>query len=298
MIGKIRKLSAFTKAAEAASSNTSRVWIHGLCGALPRLIAGELAESLGRPMLYVTHSTETAETAVGDLESLYDSNRLFLFPPREFLPPAEVLPPDTSVSERLVALRNLLNPAESQTRPIVVAPIRSILQRLPQPSLVAPVIFSLRVGDTWPLEELSSALVQRGYHRSSMVETRGEFSIRGGIVDVFPMCAQDPFRIEFFGDEVESIRVFDVVTQRSFEKLDQIQVMPRNRWVDSASDGEASLLDYLPKDAIIAWDEPLLTEREASQQHLAPLYDVAREELAICCPGLTRNTSCPLSSAG
>ncbi|MBI5117108.1 transcription-repair coupling factor [Candidatus Poribacteria bacterium] len=278
MLSRIRKLSAFGKTVEACRSHNTNVWIHGLCGALPRLFAGELADILERPMLYVTSTVEAAETALGDYESFHDSAGLFLFPPREYLPPAEVLPPDTSVSERLVALRALLRPDQNNRRPIIVAPIRSILQKLPRPALVAPAVLCLRVGDTWSLEDLSLTLVERGYHRCTMVETRGEFSIRGGIVDVFPICSQDPLRLEFFGDEIESIRVFDVVTQRSFENLERLEMMPRNRWVDSA--GDASLLDYLPKDSIIAWDEPLLIEQEASQEHLAPLYDLARESLA------------------
>jgi transcription-repair coupling factor (superfamily II helicase) len=282
MISWIRILSTFSEVVEGIRSDRPRAWIYGLSGASRRIFAGELAGSLDRALLLVTPTLEVAETALGDLESFYDSNLLYLFPPREYLPSSDVLLADQSVSERLLALRTLLRSADTGNRPVIIAPVRSLLQHLPLPRLIAPLVFSLRVGESWPLERLSAALVERGYRRSSMVETRGEFSIRGGIVDIFPICAEGPFRLEFFGDDIESIRAFDAVTQRSLEMIDEVELMPRNRWVDSSgsADGEATLLDYLPRDAIVVWDEPLLIEDEGSQEHLAPMYDVTREKMA------------------
>ncbi|UCD57481.1 MAG: transcription-repair coupling factor, partial [Candidatus Hydrogenedentota bacterium] len=282
MISRMQTLSAFARTAEAISSNGQRAWLYGLWGASRRVFAGELADSLDRALLFVTPTIEAAETALGDFESFYDSHDLHLFPPREYLPPSDVLTPDQSVSERLLTLRTLLRTGDRTNLPIVIAPARSLLQYLPGPQLIAPKLLKLRVGDAWRLERLSAALVERGYRRCSMVETRGEFSIRGGIVDIFAVCAEDPFRLEFFGDDIESIRAFDAVTQRSYERLDQVELMPRNRWVDSPGpqDGEATILDYLPENAIIVWDEPLRIEMEASQEHLAPIYDVAHERMA------------------
>lgn len=282
MINRLRKLSAFVKGAEVMRSHKRRAWIHGLSGASRRIFAGELADLLDCPLLLVTPTVEASEIALGDLESFYDSDALHLFPPREYLPPSDVLSADQNISERMLTLRTLVRKDETGKCPIIIAPVRSLLQYLPPPRLLAPMSLRLGVGDTWPLEKLSAVLVERGYRRQSMVEDRGEFSIRGGIVDIFPICADAPFRLEFLGDEVESIRVFDTITQRSFEKVKRMELMPRNRWADSPepSGEEATLLDYLPEDAFIAWDEPLLIEEEARQEHLAPIYDVAHETVA------------------
>ena len=280
MIGKIRNVTAFSRAAEAMRSGNSRIWIHGLWGASRCILAAELARTLGRALLYVTPTVEAAEIALGDLESFYEADSLHLFPPREYLPPSNALPADQSVSERLTALRALVR--DGDERPIIIAPVRSVLQYLPPPRTIAVMLMSLQVGDTMSLEELSAALVERGYRRQSIVEMRGEFSIKGGIVDIFPICADDPYRLEFFGDEVESIRVFDAVTQRSFEKVERMELMPLNRWVDAPSSAgdEITVFDYLPTDTIIAWDEPLQIEEEASQDHLAPMQEAVHEKTA------------------
>ncbi|RJP73535.1 MAG: transcription-repair coupling factor [Candidatus Abyssobacteria bacterium SURF_17] len=282
MLRRLRKLVAFANAAEALRSDMSRAWIHGLSGASGRILAAELADELGCALLLVTPTLETAETALGDLESFLEPGRPFLLPPREYLPPSDVLPADQSVSERLLALRTLLLDDANGSSPVIVAPLRAVLQKLPNPDLLPSTLLQLRVGDTWPLEKLSAALVERGYRRTSMVDARGEFSIRGGIVDIFPMCADDPLRIEFFGDDIESIRVFDVVTQRSFERVEHAVMMPRNRWVDmpGISESGVTILDYLPEHALVAWDEPLVIEGEAGAEHVAPMYDIGRERIA------------------
>jgi transcription-repair coupling factor (superfamily II helicase) len=229
----------------------------------------------------VTPSIEAAEITMGDLESFYGADSLYLFPPREYLPPSAVLSPDQSVSERLLTMRALLHAGDEGNRPVVVAPVKSLLQYLQDPRSLTPELLRFHVGDTWPLDLLSAKLVERGYRRRTMVDTRGEFSIRGGIVDIFPMCAEDPYRLEFFGDEIESVRIFDAVTQRSFESVEEFELMPASRWVDSSEAPQGiTILDYLPRDAIIAWDEPLLIEEHARQERSNAAYDVPHEKTA------------------
>jgi transcription-repair coupling factor (superfamily II helicase) len=280
MIDKLRALAAFTGAAEAMRADRPRAWIHGLWGASRGLLALELAVSLDRGLLLVTPTTEAAEAAMGDLESFLDSGAPRLFPPREYLPPSAALPADRGVYERMLALRILLG--TDKRPPVIVAPIRSLLQYLPPPGLIAPMLLRLEIGATWSHEQLSEALVEVGYRRQSIVENRGEFSIKGGIIDIFPICAEDPCRLEFVGDDIESIRLFDAVTQLSFEKIERVGLMPRNSWIDSAgpSGDEATLLDFLPPETIVAWDEPLRIEETASGKSLAPMYEIAREKTA------------------
>ncbi|RJP25892.1 MAG: transcription-repair coupling factor [Candidatus Abyssobacteria bacterium SURF_5] len=282
MIERVRNTAVFREAAESVGGGGRFVWAYGLWGAARRLFAAELAEASDRVLLYVTSTRDAAETALGDLESFYRHKPLHLFPPREYLPPSDVLPPDQNVSERMLTLRALLNSAKNRKRPFIVAPVRSLLQYLAKPGRVEPLLLSLHTGDNWPLEQLSLALVERGYRRRSMIDTRGEFSIRGGIVDIFPICAEDPYRLEFFGDEIESIRVFDPLSQRSFEQVQQMEIMPRNFWIDSPdSEGDrTTLFEYLPEDAMVVWDEPLAIEAEAGSALAAPAFDMGREPIA------------------
>ncbi len=282
MLSGIRRLQAFERVGEVMRCRAPRAWVHGLWGASRCLFASELADSLDMALLYVTPTIEAAETTLDDLESFYDSDNLYLFPPREYLPPSDVLPADQSISERLLTFKTLLQ-ADAATRPVIVCPALSLLQRLPPPRLLAPMMLRLACGDTWPLERLSLALLERGYHRESMVEARGEFGIRGGIVDIFPMCAEAPFRLEFIGDEIESIRAFDTITQRSFEEVSHMELMPRTSWVDSPAsppDDDIILLDYLPEKTLVVWDEPLLIEQESAQRHIASFHEIGREKTA------------------
>jgi transcription-repair coupling factor (superfamily II helicase) len=241
-------------------------------------MAAELARSLGRALLFVTPTIEAAETVLGDLESFYDVDMPCLFPPREYLPPSDALPGDQNVSDRMLALRALLKNDDS--RPVVIAPVRALLQYLPRPDRIVSMLMSLSVGDTIPMDEVSAEFVKRGYCRQSIAENRGEFSIKGGIVDIYPICAEAPYRIEFFGDDIESIRLFDPLTQRSFDRVETMEITPRNRWADAPSEEKATLLDYLPEDLVVAWDEPLQIEKEASREHLAPLFEAVHEETA------------------
>lgn len=274
-------MAAFQRAVRTLERESPRIWVSGLWGAARSVFACELCRTLGRALLVVTPSIEAAEITMGDLQSFYGEDSLYLFPPREYLPPSDTLSPDQSVSERLLAMRALLRAGQEGSTPIVVAPVKALVQYLQDPGSLLPELLRIRVGDTWPLDTLSAKLVERGYRRRTMVDTRGEFSIRGGIVDIFPICADDPYRLEFFGDEIESMRIFDPVTQRSFEEVKEFELMPASRWVDSAEAPEGvTILDYLPPGAVVAWDEPLLIEERAREEGPNTAYDIPREKTA------------------
>src|SRR5206468_2969846 len=98
------------------------------------------------------------------------------------------------------------------------APFQASLQPVPKPEVLAAMSRTVAVGSVVPLENLTKWLLDSGMARAEVVEVAGEFSVRGGILDVFPPDASDPVRVEFFGDEVESIRPFDVETQRSLDR--------------------------------------------------------------------------------
>lgn len=133
-----------------------------------------------------------------------------LFPEREVLL-YNVAAQSTEITEqRLKVLEGLL----LKQNMIIVASIEAVLSLQSPPQIFKDSIFSIRVGDIVPLMQLADKLVQMGYERVAAIEGKSQFSIRGGILDVFPLTSDNPYRIEFFDDEVDSIRTFDVSSQK------------------------------------------------------------------------------------
>jgi transcription-repair coupling factor (superfamily II helicase) len=171
----------------------------------------------GRLVLAVTATDREAGDLAAALGSLLPPGTVAEYPAWETLPHERLSPRADTVGRRLAVRRRLRHPDEAAGGArlhVVVTPVRSLLQ--PQVAGLgdlAPV--SLQVGDTAELEEVVARLVATGYVRVELVERRGEIAVRGGILDVFPPTEDHPLRIEFFGDEVEEIRIFKAADQRS-----------------------------------------------------------------------------------
>ena len=177
-----------------------------------------------RPLLVVTVSVRAAEDLAAELGDLLPAQQVALFPGWET--PHERLSPSADiVGQRYSVLRRLAHPeaAGSAQGPlqVVVAPIRALLQPFVAGlGDMAPV--RLAVGDEITIPQLAGSLVGVGYERTDLVERRGQFAVRGGIVDVFPPTGDHPVRLEFFGDEVESVRAFAVADQRSLHPVPEL----------------------------------------------------------------------------
>jgi transcription-repair coupling factor (superfamily II helicase) len=180
----------------------------------------------GRTVLAVAATAREAEDLVAALEGLLPVDQVAYYPAWETLPHERLSPRSDTVGRRLAVLRRLVHP-DKVTGPIkvVVAPVRSVLQ--PQVRGLAdlePV--DLSVGDTADLDDVVRRLSAAAYHRVDLVEKRGEFAVRGGIIDVFPPIDEHPVRVEFFGDEVEEVRTFSVADQRSLEPTERLWAPP------------------------------------------------------------------------
>lgn len=134
----------------------------------------------------------------------------------------ELGPTANQVGRRLSCIRGLLKRDFS----CLVLPADALLEKVAPPEDVELYRINLKYGDSAPLDQFIKQLVEMGYVREERVDAPGEFCVRGGLVDIFLFEEQNPFRIEFFGDEVESIRIFDVESQRSIEKCDGIEILP------------------------------------------------------------------------
>ena len=174
-----------------------------------------------RAVLAVTSTGREAEDLADALRCLIPPDEVAVYPGWETLPHERLSPRADTVGQRLAVLRRLAHPSSDDptTGPlsVVVAPIRSVLQpQVPGLGELDPV--ALHAGDTAKeLTDIVTDLVAAGYARTELVEKRGDFAVRGGILDVFPPTEEHPLRVEFWGDEVEEIRYFKVADQRSLE---------------------------------------------------------------------------------
>ena len=191
-------------------------------GARALALAAVAAEGVG-PVLAVTATTREAEDLAAAVGCFLDPDVVTVFPSWETLPHERLSPRSDTVGRRLAVLRrwahpDLDDPAYGPVQ-VVVAPVRAVLQPL-APGLGDLVPVRLRPGDERPLDEVVEALAAAAYTRTDLVEKRGEFAVRGGLLDVFPPTDEHPVRIEFWGDTVEEIRWFRVADQRSLEVVE------------------------------------------------------------------------------
>jgi transcription-repair coupling factor (superfamily II helicase) len=202
--------------------------------ALRPFLAATLAappDGPGRTVLVVTATAREGEELTDALADLHNPSEVAYYPAWETLPHERLSPRSDTVGRRLAVLRRLAHPkaADGDTGAgpvrILVASVRSVLQ--PQVKGLAdlePV--ELAVGDEVELDDVVRRLAAAAYHRVDLVERRGEFAVRGGIVDVFPPTEEHPIRVEFWGDTVEEIRSFAVADQRSLDAVDRLWAPP------------------------------------------------------------------------
>ena len=204
------------------------------------------------PLVVVTATTREAEDLAASLGAFLPPERVAVFPSWETLPHERLSPRSDTVGRRLAVLRRIAHPDPTDTAygplSVVVAPVRAVLQPLTK-GLGELVPVALRPGDERPLPDVVDALVAAAYTRTDLVERRGEFAVRGGILDVFPPTEEHPVRIEFWGDTVEEVRWFKVADQRSLEVADHGLWAPPCRELLLTDDVRArarALADQLP----------------------------------------------------
>jgi len=196
-----------------------RIGMSGLFGASPAFMAGAYAEFTGRTVLVVTADEQEAADFQEDLE--FFSGREALLYPAFDLRTTEGGEARQVRSERLAILGRL---AAANPPTAVVLPVSALIDPLPPPGELNRAFTTIEPGRPLAREELTATLAKAGYESTSMVTTPGEFSVRGGIIDLFPMAAPRPLRIELYDDEVESVREIDPESQRSVAVLERVDL--------------------------------------------------------------------------
>jgi len=243
--------------AELLAAPGASVWAFGLGGSAKAwLLAFLLCRRPDQPAVLVVPGREAAEALRDDLLAFAPAlrDRLYLFPPADPLPHDTAAPPPEVVGERLRALVHLAGGSPV----VLLAPVTAACGPVPAPHALADTRLRVRVGEVLPMEQVVSYLERSGYERVDLVETRGTYAVRGGIVDAYPPDAERPWRVEWFGDVVDSVRRFDPETQRSEATAPEVELTGARE-----PEGRAFLLDLLPPDALVVLDEPVELEHQA-----------------------------------
>jgi transcription-repair coupling factor (superfamily II helicase) len=196
--------------------------------ASPTALAWFIARAAGAhdgPLLAVARDTHGAHQLESDLQTLLGTDSdlpVFPFPDWETLAYDRFSPHPDIISQRLAALHTL----PTLKRGIVVVPVQTLMQRLPPLRYVVGGSFDLRVGQKLDFDQEKRRLEAASYRNVPQVLDPGDFAIRGGLLDVYPMGAEAPLRIELLDDTIDSIRAFDPETQRSLEKTEAVKMLP------------------------------------------------------------------------
>lgn len=220
-IDSLKNLSSYGQLTNEINKKTSPIALHGLSEENIAHISYGLNQHLDKQILIITYDELRAKKIAEDLEFFSEENSE-LFPTREVVF-YDIAAHSHEVSNHRVRVMDRLIRGESI---IVVSSIQSIMNKIMTKTLIKKYTLDIEMGQTIDLNQLSNTFVAQGYERVDMVEGVGQFSIRGGIIDLFSVNSSNPFRIELFDDEIDSIRIFDLKTQRSIENLTSIHIPP------------------------------------------------------------------------
>jgi transcription-repair coupling factor (superfamily II helicase) len=224
----VEKLPAFSRVASHLKEGTGRIRVSGLTPTAKALFLVLLQRVSSRPLILIVPDNRTAEDLVPVLQAFHeltggnDANSILSLPTRDVLPFQNLSPHPEIQEERAVALWKIATGAIS----ILVTPVAATALRLRSADYYADLARAARRGETIDIDPLLRHLNTVGYVSTDVVEMPGEYALRGGILDVYPPEADRPLRVEFFGDEVESIRKFDPASQRSSNPVEEALLLP------------------------------------------------------------------------
>jgi transcription-repair coupling factor (superfamily II helicase) len=191
-------------------------------------------------IVIVTPDTPSALRLETELEYLLPDVPVMIFPDWETLPYDHFSPHQDIISQRLATL-NALN---KQKQSVVIVPVGTLMLRTAPPAFIYSNALQFKIGDTVDAQRLKDSLTQTGYRHVQQVMEHGEFAVRGSIVDLFPMGSSTPYRFDFFDDELDSIRLFDIETQRSSDKVNAIDLLPAHEFPTNEEDIERFRVGY------------------------------------------------------
>ena len=300
-----RQLTAITESHRFGNP----VQVQGIGGSLMAFVAVHLFTMRQSQMLFIVPDKDHAEQLRDDCALLLGDSVVHLFAsgPTHAAKLLEMSAPIAQM-ETLCALSR-------SERVLVIASAEALTMKLPGPKRFTERSFELEINKEYPFEHLIQKLTGIGFEKKDFVEEYGDIAVRGGILDIFPFIGDNPIRFEFWGDSIESIREFDVLSQRSIRELQTASIVPslhsmypdedhspQKTDIRENIDRQVSLFEYLSGDALLFFDEPLLIEKEFDelfQEGYSDLLDwksLETQAHAFTCfdHSIIRNSNCEM----
>lgn len=239
-----------------------------------------------RVLFHVALSDQRVQTLQACIEFYLPEAEVLIFPAWDCLPYDRVSPRKDITAQRVATLCRLIEiESEKQRKPrIVLTTINAITQKVPPRATFKEVSLSAHKGNTLDIEQLQGFLTNNGYERTQTVREAGEYAIRGGIIDIFPSEEEEPVRIDLFGDEIESIKYFDVETQMTTKPIEAFEILPAREYFLTDTSVEHFRTQYREHFGMHGTNDPLydaVTEKRqyAGIEHWLPLFYQEMETL-------------------
>ncbi|UTP37778.1 transcription-repair coupling factor [Phenylobacterium sp. LH3H17] len=279
------------------------------------LVMADIVKARGGLTVFVARDGSRLSAFVDAFNFFAPQVEVMQFPSWDCLPYDRIGPSPGVAAQRMTTLGRLAHGVDAKKPTLLVTTVPALLQRVPPREAVEGAAFSARTGHVVEIAALERYFAVNGYQRASTVSERGEFAIRGGVIDVYPPSAEEPVRLDLFGDTLESIRAFDAETQRSTKQLKEVSLLPvsevlldkegitrfrrgyveafgapggdplyetvseggrragMEHWLPLFYPNMATLLDYLPAEALIATDHLANESRDERLAMIADAYD-------------------------
>ncbi len=256
--------------------NKRKTRVYGLIGSSRAYLLSKIRRQTQAPILVITPTPREAETLWEDFRFFFgnDHASILLYPAWETLPWDTIPPTPDTIAQRL----NVLFHLNQDNGHVCFASARAVLQKVMPKEMLSALSTALKKGQEIDQDRLIESLTRSGYVRVDMVEERGEFAVRGAIVDIFSPLYDAPLRLEWFGDQIVSLRCFDPETQRSSDELEEAVVSPSQERLQREGHSLEDFLTYLSDEHILVLDSPglILQEMIGFQEDICGRYEKAK----------------------
>ena len=238
---------------EQLKEENCKIQLTNFIGSSKSILAASIIKDAKSPQLFILNDKESATYFINDLENLLHHEVFFY--PASYRRAYQIEETDNS---NILLRAEVLNKLNNKRNSIIVSYPQAIFEKVVSRRTLKKQTITLSVSDIHHPELLEEIFIENNFIRTDFVTDPGQFSIRGGIVDVFSFADEHPFRIEFFDDEIESIRTFNINTQLSVEKREKVSIIP-NTEAKKIEEKQVSILEYLPKSSTIWMEDSLHT---------------------------------------
>lgn len=267
--------SDFASMVAGVNSGMKEQLISGLSGSSRQVMLAALQQETDRPLLIVTHNMFSAQKIYEDLQEALSPDQVLLYPANELVAAESAVSSPETLAQRIEVLLQ----CSRDFRGIVVVPYSGIRRFIPTPETMAHAGLTIRLGGTIQLDDFLKTMIELGYERVERVESRGEMSLRGGIIDFYPLTSNLAYRVELFDDEIDSIRTFDPSDQRSVDQIKEVYIPPCKELIASverlekAAQAAAERLEHqiekmADRQAKIKLQEEISKEIELMREHV------------------------------